>query len=180
MKKVLTIILDGFGLRNSVHGNAVKLAKMPNFKELWNKYPHSQLLASERAVGLEKGQMGNSEVGHTTIGAGRLIKQNFMEITDWFNKKEILKNETFLEMVNYAKDNNKPIHMLGLLSDGGIHSHIKFNLWMLDYLYEAGIKEVYVHAITDGRDTSVMSSWSYIEEANAKLREYGYKEVASV
>ena len=180
MKKVLTIILDGFGLRNSVHGNAVKLAKMPNFKELWNKYPHSQLLASERAVGLEKGQMGNSEVGHTTIGAGRLIKQNFMEITDWFNKKEILKNENFLEMVNYAKDNNKPIHMLGLLSDGGIHSHIKFNLWMLDYLYEAGIKEVYVHAITDGRDTSVMSSWSYIEEANAKLREYGYKEVASV
>ena len=70
---------------------------MPNFKKLWNEYPHSQLLASERAVGLEKGQMGNSEVGHTTIGAGRLIKQNFMEITDWFNKKEILKNENFLK-----------------------------------------------------------------------------------
>ena len=111
MKKVLTIILDGFGLRNAVHGNAVKLAKMPNFKKLWNEYPHSQLLASERAVGLEKGQMGNSEVGHTTIGAGRLIKQNFMEITDWFSKKEILKNENFLKMVEYAKENDIPVKL---------------------------------------------------------------------
>lgn len=180
MKKVLTIILDGFGLRNTVKGNAVKLAKMPNFTEIWNKYPHSQLLASERAVGLEKGQMGNSEVGHTTIGAGRLIKQNFMEITDWFSKKEILKNQTFQEMINYAKENDKPIHMLGLLSDGGIHSHIKFNLSMLDYLHEAGVKKVYVHAITDGRDTATTVSCNYIDETNAKLKEYGYHEVASV
>ncbi len=180
MKKVLTIILDGFGLRNAVHGNAVKLAKMPNFKKLWNEYPHSQLLASERAVGLEKGQMGNSEVGHTTIGAGRLIKQNFMEITDWFSKKEILKNENFLKMVEYAKENDKPIHMLGLISDGGIHSHIKFNMWMLDYLHQMGIEKVYVHAITDGRDTGTMTSGSYIDEVNAKLKEYGYNEVASV
>ena len=180
MKKVLTIIIDGFGLRKAVHGNAVKLAKMPNFKKLWNEYPHSQLLASERAVGLEKGQMGNSEVGHTTIGAGRLIKQNFMEITDWFSKKEILKNENFLKMVEYAKENDKPIHMLGLLSDGGIHSHIKFNMWMLDYLHQMGIEKVYVHAITDGRDTGTMTSGSYIDEVNAKLKEYGYNEVASV
>ena len=83
-------------------------------------------------------------------------------------------------MVEYAKENDKPIHMLGLLSDGGIHSHIKFNLWMLDYLHQMGIEKVYVHAITDGRDTGTTTSQNYIDEANAKLKEYGYNEVASV
>jgi len=180
MKKVLTIILDGFGLRSATHGNAVKLANMPNFKNMWKTYPHSQLLASETAVGLEKGQMGNSEVGHTTIGAGRLIKQSFMEITDWFKDKEILKNEEFNELVEYAKSSNKNIHLLGLLSDGGIHSHIKFELSMIDYLHEMEVKNIYVHAITDGRDTSTNVSRNYIKEMNDKLDSYGYHKVTSV
>ena len=136
MKKILTIILDGFGLRNEVHGNAVKLAKMPNFVSLWNNYPHCQLMASEQYVGLTKHQMGNSEVGHQTIGAGRLVKQNFMQIEDWFLNDEISKNLEFKNLVDYAKSTNKPIHMMGLLSDGGIHSHIEFFERMIEVLHK--------------------------------------------
>ena len=112
MKKVLTIVLDGFGLRKNLTGNAVKLANMPTFRRLWNDYPHCQLLASEEAVGLEKGQMGNSEVGHMTIGAGRLIKQNFMQINDLFKSGDIYQNSTFQDLVKYAKDSKKPIHLM--------------------------------------------------------------------
>src|SRR5574344_2568305 len=114
MKKVLTIILDGFGIRNDVNSNAIKSAKLPNFDNLLNKYSHSLLQASERAVGLEKGQMGNSEVGHLTIGAGRLIKQNFMQIEDLFKNDELKDNATFNNLVNYVKEHDCPLHLMAL------------------------------------------------------------------
>lgn len=180
MKKVLTIVLDGFGLRNSKNGNAVKLANMPTFRSLWNEYPHCQLLASEEAVGLEKGQMGNSEVGHTTIGAGRLIKQNFMQINDMFKNKEIFTNEAFVELVNYAKKENKPIHLMGLVSDGKIHSHIGFIIDMIEALHQEQVTNVYLHAITDGRDTSPTVSYKYIKEVDDLLRKYNMGFVVSV
>lgn len=180
MKKILTIILDGFGLRNEVKGNAVKQANMPNFFNLWNKYPHSQLLASERAVGLEKGQMGNSEVGHTTLGAGRLIKQNFMQISDMFSNGEIYENEAYKEMINYVKTFNKPIHIMGLVSDGKIHSHIDFIIDMIEALHKSEVSGVYVHAITDGRDTKTNVSYGYIKRVDDKLKEYNMGSVVDV
>ena len=170
MKKILTIILDGFGLRNDVHGNAVKLAKMPNFVSLWNNYPHCQLMASEQYVGLTKHQMGNSEVGHQTIGAGRLVKQNFMQIEDWFLNDEISKNLEFKNLVDYAKSTNKPIHMMGLLSDGGIHSHIEFFERMIEVLHKNDVSNVFVHAISDGRDTETTVSYKYIKRIDDLLK----------
>ena len=180
MKKVLTIVLDGFGLRKNINGNAVKLANMPTFRRLWNEYPHCQLLASEEAVGLEKGQMGNSEVGHTTIGAGRLIKQNFMQINDMFNNGDIYKNQVFQELVSYAKNSKKTIHLMGLTSDGKIHSHIGFIKMMIEALYKENITNVYLHAITDGRDTSPTVSYRYIKDVDDLLRKYNMGYVVSV
>ena len=180
MKKILTIILDGFGLRNEVHGNAVKLAKMPNFVSLWNNYPHCQLMASEQYVGLTKHQMGNSEVGHQTIGAVRLVKQNFMQIEDWFLNDEISKNLEFKNLVDYAKSTNKPIHMMGLLSDGGIHSHIEFFERMIEVLHKNDVSNVFVHAISDGRDTETTVSYKYIKRIDDLLKKYNMGSVVSV
>lgn len=180
MKKVLLIILDGFGIRNEEKGNAIKHADMPTFNKLWEEYPHSLLEASGRAVGLTAGQMGNSEIGHLSIGAGRLIKQNITQIDDMFNNNELKDNEVYKEMVDYARVNHKPVHLMALISDGGIHSHIKFVLNMIDNLYEDKVKEVYVHAITDGRDTDVHSSYKYIKQVEDKLVEYKLGHVVSV
>ena len=180
MKKVLTIVLDGFGLRKNLTGNAVKLANMPTFRRLWNDYPHCQLLASEEAVGLEKGQMGNSEVGHMTIGAGRLIKQNFMQINDLFKSGDIYQNSTFQDLVKYAKDSKKPIHLMGLTSDGKIHSHIRFIEMMIEALHKENISNVYLHAITDGRDTSPTVSYKYLKEVDDLLRKYNMGYLVSV
>jgi len=180
MKKVLLIILDGFGIRNETKGNAIKNADMPTFNKLWEEYPHSLLEASGRAVGLTKGQMGNSEIGHLSIGAGRLVKQNITQIDDMFNNNELKDNATYKEMVDYARVNNKPIHLMALISDGGIHSHIKFVLNMIDKLYEDKVKEVYVHAITDGRDTDIHSSYKYIKQVEDKLVQYNLGHVVDV
>ena len=180
MKKVLLIVLDGFGIRKEENGNAIKHADMPTFNKLWDEYPHSLLEASGTAVGLSKGQMGNSEVGHLSIGAGRLIKQNIAQIDDMFSNNELKDNEVYNEMVEYAKDNNKPIHLMALISDGGIHSHIKFVLNMIDKLHDDKVKEVYVHAITDGRDTDIHSSYKYIKQVEDKLVEYNLGHVVSV
>ena len=180
MKKVITIILDGFGVREESKGNAIKNASMPNYRTLLSTYPHSKLEASGRAVGLEKGQMGNSEVGHMTIGAGRLIKQNFMQIEDAFADDEFKDNVAFNDLVNYVKDNDVPIHLMALCSDGGIHSHIKFILKMIDILHQEHVTNVYVHAITDGRDTATNVAYSYLKEINDKLTEYNMGKIVSI
>lgn len=180
MKKVITIILDGFGVRDESKGNAIKNASMPNYRTLLSSYPHSKLEASGRAVGLEKGQMGNSEVGHMTIGAGRLIKQNFMQIEDAFKNDEFKDNESFNDLVNYVKDNDVPLHLMALCSDGGIHSHIDFILHMIDRLHQEHVTNVYVHAITDGRDTATDVAYKYIKEINDRLAEYKMGKVVSI
>lgn len=180
MKKVLLIILDGFGIRNEEKGNAIMHADMPTYNKLWNEYPHCLLQASGTYVGLTKGQMGNSEIGHLSIGAGRLIKQNISQIEDMFDNNELKDNEIYKEMIDYAKENNKPVHLMALISDGGIHSHIKFVLKMIDKLFADKVREVYVHAITDGRDTDVHSAYKYIKQVEDKLVEYKIGHVVSV
>lgn len=180
MKKVLLIVLDGFSIRKDEKGNAIKQVDMPTFNKLWDDYPHSLLEASGRAVGISKGQIGNSEIGHLSIGAGRLVKQNITQIDDMFTNNELKDNKTYKEMVDYARVNNRPIHLMALISDGGKHSHIKYVLNMIDKLYEDKVKQVYVHAITDGRDSDIHSSYKYIKQVEDKLVEYKLGHVVSV
>ena len=180
MKKILMIVLDGFGIRNDKFGNAILNAKTPYYDNLIKNYPHSLLNASGEAVGLEKGQMGNSEIGHLSLGAGRLIKQNVTQIREMFEKNELDNNDSYIELVNYLKETNRPLHLMALVSDGGIHSHISFILNMIDKLYIDGIKKIYVHAITDGRDTDTNVAYKYIKEVNDRLLKYKIGQVVSI
>ena len=123
-KPVMLMILDGFGIAPSSEGNAVALAKKPNFDRLMKEYPHTNLQASGMAVGLPEGQMGNSEVGHLNIGAGRIVYQELTRITKSISDKDFFENEALLKAMKNAKENNTALHLLGLLSDGGVHSHI--------------------------------------------------------
>ena len=152
MKKILTVILDGFGWSENSLGNAVKMAPPDNFLNLWKKYPHTLLEASEEAVGLERGQFGNSEVGHMTIGAGRKILQSIALIREFLNG-DVELNSNFLDMLDYLHETEKPLHIIGLLSDGKVHSSFEHFMQMIDILYKEKISEVYFHIISDGRDT---------------------------
>jgi len=164
MKKVMLTILDGFGLRDEIIGNAVVQASKPCFNYLWSKYPHSTLNASEEFVGLPKGQMGNSETGHLNIGAGRIVYQPLEYINNKIKTNEFYNNEVLLNIMNYAKENNKKLHLIGLISDGGIHSHINHLKELLNMTKLNNIDNVYMHLITDGRDTLVDSGYNYVKE----------------
>ena len=176
MKKILTIIFDGFGYREEEKGNAIKQAKMNNFNRIWNEYPHALLEASEEAVGLNKGQAGNSEVGHMTIGAGRVLKQS-----------EILVNE-FFENVDYENNNvaklmeqkDKDVHIMGLCSDGNIHAGVDDFISMYKLLVNNGFKKIHFHLITDGRDTKVNVSYTFIKMISDLIREYGIGDIVSI
>ena len=149
---VALIILDGFGCREERKGNAVAQANKPNFDRLWNQFPHSHLLASGEAVGLPEGQMGNSEVGHLNIGAGRVVYQSLTRVNLAIREGEFEKNETFLNAINHVKKNGTSLHLFGLLSNGGVHSHITHLFALLRLAAEQGVKKVYVHGFLDGRD----------------------------
>ena len=180
MKKMLMVVLDGFGIREEEKGNAIKKAKMNNFIKIWNDFPHCQLKASERAVGLSKGQMGNSDIGHLTIGAGRLVKKGYFQIAEMFNKNQLKDNEEYKNMVNYAKEYDKPIHLMALMSDGGVHSHIYFIYAMIQQLVYDQINKIYIHVITDGRDTKTNVSMTYIKELERIIKDLGAGEIVSV
>ncbi len=169
MKKILTIILDGFGLREEKHGNAILEANPVNFYELWKKYPHSSLYASEEYVGLEKNQFGNSEVGHMTIGAGRKIKQNETLINEFF-KNQISDNNDFLNLISYLQETEKTIHIIGLFSPGKVHSNMQHFLQMYDSLTSNQIKNINFNLITDGRDTGVTEAYDYIKILEKKIK----------
>ena len=180
MKPILLTILDGFGLREETKGNAVKLAEKPNFDYLWNKYPHSTLVASGEQVGLPHGQMGNSEVGHMNIGAGRLVYQPQELINASIRSKEFYNNEEILKVINHTKKENSKLHIMGLLSDGGVHSHIDHLLAILDMCKQNEVTELYLHIFTDGRDVDPHSAYSYINKVTAKLKEIGIGSIASI
>ncbi len=171
MRKILMIILDGFGIRENEHGNAVKLANMDYFNSLLNKYPHSLLEASGEYVGLPEGQFGNSEVCHEVIGLGKKIKQKITVINEEIFTKRILQNEEFNKLIETTKKNKSTLHLMGLTSDGGVHSHIGYVLKLIPLLKEKGIKKIVFHAITDGRDTYIKSSVKFIKEVDNLLKE---------
>lgn len=176
MKPVVLCILDGVGVRKETHGNAVKLAKMPTFHKLLKEYPHSTLDASEENVGLPKGQMGNSEVGHTNIGAGRIVYQPLEMINQSIQDKSFYQNEKLIHFMSQTKK----LHLLGLLSDGGIHSHINHLFALIDMAKEQGIEELYIHVFTDGRDTLPDQSLIYLKKLEEKLKEVKLGKIASI
>lgn len=179
-KPLALIILDGFGLRDDVVGNAVVQANKPNYDKLWSEYPHTSIGASGLSVGLPDGQMGNSEVGHLNIGAGRVVYQELTRVSKSIEEGTFFENEVFLSAIKYAKENNKKLHLYGLLSDGGVHSHIEHLFALLELAKKEEVPEVYVHAFLDGRDVSPDSAVNYIKQLQDKMDELGVGKLATV
>lgn len=179
-KPVILIIMDGFGIRKETVGNAVAQANKPNFERLWAKYPHTLLGASGESVGLPDGQMGNSEVGHLNIGAGRVVYQELTRIGKSIREGEFFNNETFLNAIEHVKKNNSKLHLYGLLSDGGVHSHIHHLFALLELAKKHELEQVYIHAFLDGRDVSPDSGVQFIQETLDKMKELGVGKLATV
>lgn len=177
---VAIVILDGFGWRNEVMGNAVAQAKKPNFDRYMATYPHSQLKASGLDVGLPAGQMGNSEVGHTNIGAGRIVYQSLTRIDKAIEEGEFQSNPALSDAMNQAIENHANLHLFGLLSDGGVHSHLNHLISLLKTAKEKGVANVYIHAFLDGRDVAPNSGAGYIEQLEKAIKEIGIGEIATV
>ena len=158
------MILDGWGIATNKAVSAIDQAKTPFINSLYTKYSHSKLQASELAVGLPKGQMGNSEVGHMNIGAGRIVYQDLVRINKAVEEKELDTNPVLLEAFAYAKKNNKNVHFMGLLSDGGVHSHIDHLKGLVTIAKNNDVKNLYIHAFTDGRDTDPKGGVAYLQD----------------
>ncbi|MFT5871161.1 MAG: 2,3-bisphosphoglycerate-independent phosphoglycerate mutase [Clostridium sp.] len=179
-KPVMLMILDGFGLSSNVDGNAVIAANKPNYDKIIKKYPTAKLSASGLEVGLPEGQMGNSEVGHLNIGAGRIIYQALTKITKDINEGNFFKNPAFTSAIDKAIVANSSVHLLGLLSDGGVHSHIDHLKALIKLAKDKGAKNVYVHAFLDGRDVQPGSALKYISELEEYMKEIGIGKIATV
>ncbi len=177
---VMLIILDGFGIGKEYEGNAVKLAKTPNIDRLFKEYPNTTLEASGLAVGLPEGQMGNSEVGHLNIGSGRIIYQDLTKIFKSIKDGDFFQKEEFLEAIENAKKNNSKIHLIGLVSSGGVHSHNTHLYALLELMKKENFYNVYIHAILDGRDVSPTAGKEDIKELMMKIDEIGVGKIATV
>lgn len=180
MKKILLCIMDGIGLTKEKKYNAVYNAKTPVLDKLWDTYPTCTLEASGELVGLPKGQMGNSEVGHTNIGAGRIVYQSLELINSKIRDKSFYQNEEILTVINHVKRNNSKLHLIGLLSDGGVHSHINHLFSLLELAKKEKVENVYIHIFTDGRDVSPTSGIKYIEALEKKIKSLGIGKIASI
>lgn len=172
MNKVLLIILDGWGISASNYGNAITKANNPHFKKLLEQNPHCELEASGKHVGLLKGNIGNSEVGHLHIGAGRLVKQDVRRIFDAINDGTFFKNKTLLNAMKNAKKPSKSLHLLGLLSNANVHSNIEHLFALLKMAHQQKVPQVYIHAFLDGRDTPPKSALKYITLTERELKKY--------
>ena len=179
-KPTVLMILDGFGLNDKTEGNAVAQAKTPVIDGLMKDYPFVKGYASGLAVGLPDGQMGNSEVGHMNMGAGRIVYQELTRITKEIGDGDFFKNEALLDGMHNAKKNGSALHLFGLLSDGGVHSHNTHLYGLLEMAKREGVEKVYVHCFLDGRDTAPTSAKGFVEELQAKMKEIGVGEIASL
>lgn len=174
------LILDGFGYRKEKEGNAIKTDGVANIKALWDSYPHTLLQASGMDVGLPAGQMGNSEVGHLNIGAGRIVYQEFTRISKSIDDGEFFQNPAFLGAAENCKKHDSALHLMGLCSDGGVHSHLTHLYALLKLAKDHGLEKVYVHCFMDGRDVPPTSGKGYVEQVDAKLKELGVGRIATV
>ena len=171
-KPVMLMILDGFGLRAETAGNAIAAARTPNFDRLWAEWPHATLGASGLDVGLPDGQMGNSEVGHTNIGAGRIVYQELTRITKAIQDGDFFSNPALNAAID-ALDPDGTLHLMGLLSDGGVHSHNTHLYTLLELAHRRGVRRVAVHSFLDGRDTDPKSGAGYLEELETEMKSLG-------
>ncbi|MEK3937394.1 2,3-bisphosphoglycerate-independent phosphoglycerate mutase [Sporosarcina sp. FSL W7-1349] len=177
---VALIILDGFGLRDENFGNAVAQANKPNFDILWSNYPHTTLTASGEAVGLPDGQMGNSEVGHLNIGAGRIVYQSLTRINKSIREADFFNKEALLDAIAHVKERGSALHLMGLLSDGGVHSHYEHLFALLRLAKLNGIEKVYIHGFLDGRDVGPQTALDYIEKTESIMKELEVGKFASI
>ena len=160
---VMLVIMDGFGIRENTYGNAIAAAKKPNLDRIFAKYPHTLIQTSGEAVGLPEGQMGNSEGGHMNIGAGRVVFQSLTRVNIAVRDKTLDKMPAIHEAIEHAKKNHSALHVMGLMSDGGVHSHINHIIYLMNAAREAGVEQVYVHAFLDGRDVPPKSAKEYLK-----------------
>ena len=179
-KPIMLMILDGFGTNENKDGNAVELANTPNIDKLMKKYPTATGYTSGLSVGLPEGQMGNSEVGHTNIGAGRIVYQELTRITKSIEDGNFFSIPEFIEAIENCKKHNSKLHIMGLVSDGGVHSHIRHLYGLLEMAKRRDFEDVYVHCFLDGRDTSPSSADGYIATLEEKMREKGVGKIASL
>ncbi|PRO65570.1 2,3-bisphosphoglycerate-independent phosphoglycerate mutase [Alkalicoccus urumqiensis] len=179
-KPTALIILDGFALREETEGNAVAQASKPNFDRYWNSYPHATLDACGLAVGLPEGQMGNSEVGHLNIGAGRVVYQSLTRVNLSIEDGSFFENEEFKGAMDHAKKQGKALHLYGLVSDGGIHSHINHLFALLEMAKKEEVPNVLVHAFLDGRDVGPTTAQTYLDQLEEKMKELGTGRLATI
>jgi len=177
---VMLMILDGWGLGNEYEGNAINLANKPNFDRYSQIYPTTKLKASGMAVGLPEGQMGNSEVGHLNIGGGRIVYQELTRISKSISDGDFFQNEEFLKAIDNVKKNGSNIHVMGLVSDGGVHSHNTHLYGLLELFKRQGLENVYIHAFLDGRDVSPVSGSGFLSELEEKIRKIGVGKIATI
>jgi 2,3-bisphosphoglycerate-independent phosphoglycerate mutase len=177
---LVLIILDGWGLQESERGNAISLARTPCMDQLYSKFPFTRLASSGEAVGLPENQMGNSEVGHLNLGAGRIVYQEMLRISKSIEEGSFFNNRAFINVLNKVKENSSTLHLMGLLSDGGVHSHNTHLYALLNLAKRAELEKVSVHAILDGRDTPPKSARKYLEELEEKINTLGIGKVASI
>lgn len=179
-KPVMLMILDGFGISENENGNAIAAAKKPNLDKYISKYPNTKIAASGLKVGLPEGQMGNSEVGHLNIGAGRIVYQELTRITKAIEDGDFFTNEALNKAVDNAIKNDSALHLMGLLSDGGVHSHIGHLKGLLELAKRKGLSKVYVHAFMDGRDVAPSSGKDFIVQLENIMKEVGVGEIATI
>jgi 2,3-bisphosphoglycerate-independent phosphoglycerate mutase len=179
-KPLFLLILDGMGLSEEEEGNAVYQAETPMIHSLYEEYPHTGLTASGEDVGLPPGQMGNSEVGHLNLGAGRIVYQDYTRINKAVDEETLEDNQQFMDAINNVKENNSTLHLMGLLSDGGVHSHINHLFGLLRLAKKENVEDVSIHAILDGRDTPPRSAKDYVNQLEDKLDELGLGEIATI
>ena len=179
-KPVVLCIMDGFGYNPSDYGNAITAAKTPRLDDLMKNNPMTYIGASGMDVGLPDGQMGNSEVGHTNIGAGRVVYQELTRITKSIQDGDFFENSAFIGAIENCKKNNTALHLIGLLSDGGVHSHNTHLYGLIDLAKKNGLKDVFIHCLLDGRDVPPTSGVQYIEQLEAKMNEIGVGKIATV
>ena len=174
------IIMDGYGLAPASEGNAISVNGSKYVNEFLRNYPSATLGASGMSVGLPDGQMGNSEVGHLNMGAGRIVYQDLTKITKAIGDGDFFENAALIKAMDNAKNNGKKLHLYGLLSDGGVHSHTTHLYALLEMAKKRGLKEVYVHCFMDGRDVSPTSGVGFVRELQAKIKEIGVGKIASL
>ncbi len=177
---VVLVILDGWGYREEKEGNAIAQAKIPVMDSLWAAYPHTLIKTSGKAVGLPEGQMGNSEVGHLNIGAGRVVPQELVRISDAVEDGSLLQNPALVQICKEVRDRHSKLHLIGLTSEGGVHSHLSHLLGLLDLAKAQGISNVCIHAITDGRDTSPNEGIEAIEKVQKYIDSVGVGQIVTI